>query len=404
MKRLFLCLFILIGSIGLGIQLQHEPGYLLLAYGVWTIEMPLWLAFILLIISFSIIYLFLHLISTTSSLGQRFQSWLIRYKKGKAKHRITDGIIQLTEGRWKEAEIGFIKSLISSEIPLMNYFGAAYAANEQCNDEQRNEYLKLARHALPDTIPSIEMMQAYFQYQHRQWDACASTLRHLLQLMPKHRLALALLKEVYIQLQNWTSLNDLLPALKKAKIVNAIEMQILQITFYKENIKKRVNEGNVELLIQYWEDLPSYIKEDNESLKIYVLGLIKLHKEKEAETLLYKKLKKEDNEEFMYLYGKMKGTDPNKQLIFIETKLKEFPHNPLLLFTAGSICLHNQLWGKALQYLEYSLEIKPHIETYLLLGQLLIQLKENEKGEHYFQQGLEMAVNSSHTFQLWQHE
>ena len=42
-KVLFIFILLLM-SVWLGIQLQHDPGYMLIAINQWTIETPLWVA------------------------------------------------------------------------------------------------------------------------------------------------------------------------------------------------------------------------------------------------------------------------------------------------------------------------------------------------------------------------
>jgi len=44
MSRLFIVLFLLILSVGVGLKIAEDPGYVVLAYQKWTVEMPLWVA------------------------------------------------------------------------------------------------------------------------------------------------------------------------------------------------------------------------------------------------------------------------------------------------------------------------------------------------------------------------
>ncbi|HQW58531.1 MAG TPA: hypothetical protein PK583_06220, partial [Gammaproteobacteria bacterium] len=68
--------------------------------------------------------------------------------------------------------------------------------------------------------------------------------------------------------------------------------------------------------------------------------------------------------------------------------------NPILLLTLGRLCLANQLWGKARDYLEKSLNLMPLPETYAALGFLMEYLELREKSEEYYKKGLLLATQT----------
>ncbi len=57
MKRLMMMFAVLCGAIILGLQLKHDPGYVLIALNHWTIETTLWFFCLLIIITFYALHL-----------------------------------------------------------------------------------------------------------------------------------------------------------------------------------------------------------------------------------------------------------------------------------------------------------------------------------------------------------
>lgn len=58
MIRVLFAFLILLAAVILGIQLNKDPGYVLIAINHWTIETTVWVAIFTLILLFMIVYLF----------------------------------------------------------------------------------------------------------------------------------------------------------------------------------------------------------------------------------------------------------------------------------------------------------------------------------------------------------
>lgn len=392
MKKLFFLILILVFSVWAGIQIQRDPGYILIAYHTWTIEMPVWTGILLILISFLIFYSLLRLLGATGSLGIRIRAWLIRRRKRRSRNRTSQGLIELAEGRWEDAEANLLKAAISSETPLINYLAAACAAQEQHAYERRDDYLRLAHQSTPDAEVAIGVVQAQLQLNHQQWEHALATLRRMLELAPKHRHVLKLLKETYVQLHDWPHLAELLPQLKKNKAINSAEAEVLQRAIYQAELLAAANQQDLVALRAVWHKMPRELQFDKQLIKIYVAALLQQQQSAEAEKILRAAIEKDWDNELIAWYGLTISDNPGKQLALIEGWLKEQPENPALLLTAGRLCLRNQLWGKAKTYLEFSLQLEPKVETYLLLGELLAQLNDQEASVAMYHKGLHLAA------------
>ena len=87
------------------------------------------------------------------------------------------------------------------------------------------------------------------------------------------------------------------------------------------------------------------------------------------------------------LYGQLE-TPAAKRIKKVETWLLERSEDPVLLKTAGNLCMQEKLWGMARSYLESSIGIRPDPDTYQLYGQLLERLGESVGAAEAFRNGL----------------
>src|SRR5258707_272214 len=110
MRRSIILFLVLLASVWLGLRLNEEPGYLLLAYKHWVIEMPLWFCIVLLFVLFILFYLFLRIVHFFGLSGSRIKNWLHDREKQKALTLTTQGLIEFTEGQWAVAEKHLVKA------------------------------------------------------------------------------------------------------------------------------------------------------------------------------------------------------------------------------------------------------------------------------------------------------
>ena len=109
---------------------------------------------------------------------------------------------------------------------------------------------------------------------------------------------------------------------------------------------------------------------------------------------LKKYFKKNWDDDLILLYASLNSQNPKKQLSYAEELLHEHPDNANLLLSLGQLCLKMQLWGKARDYLELSISLKPKPESYALLGKVLDHLGQIEKRNECYRKGLNCAVSN----------
>lgn len=371
---------------------QYDPGYLFISYREWQLETSITLSLIIVTILFGIFYLAIRLFSGTLKLPIYFARWRKKRRAEHIRNATHQGLIALTEGRWKQAERYLGRYASGSEAPLLNYLGAARAAQKLGSSTRRDRYLASAARSMPDAELAVGLTQAEVQLSNQQTEQALATLRHLNTIAPKHEHVLYLLKKIYMQLNSWDDLVELLPQLRQQKVfdtehLDALEKQIHQHRLLAAN-------GRTDSLHQCWSTIPEAIRQDPQFIRAYASMLKKLGAEHEVEELLRDTLKSSWEPKLVRLYGLTAGDDSMLQLNQLESWLGEYGKHPELLLALGRVSIRNQLWGKAQAYLEASNGVEERAETYCELGKLLHGLEEYEKANRCFYKGLELSVGS----------
>ncbi|MDI1352729.1 MAG: heme biosynthesis HemY N-terminal domain-containing protein, partial [bacterium] len=201
MIRIILAFIILLGSVVLGIQLNNDPGYILIAINHWTIETTVWFALFSLFLLFLLVHLILQLTHKITKTPAEIKQWNTRRLAQKAQAITRQGLIEYSEGYWKKAQDHLIKALPNTDTPLLNYLTAARAAQKMGDSQLRDHYLREAQQSMPEAQIAVELTQAQLQLANHQWEQALATLRHLQDLAPRHPYVLKLLISLYEQVR-----------------------------------------------------------------------------------------------------------------------------------------------------------------------------------------------------------
>ncbi len=389
--RLWSFIIVLTLATGLGIIISQDPGYALFSYGHWTVEMPLWLSAFLIILIIALSLFTIWLIKTLFSGSDKIKFWWKKHQENTARLQTYKGFLALAEGRWKNAEHYLMQSACYSDTPLINYLSAAEAAEEGNAPERRDRYLQLALDMGAGSDMAIRLTQAQLQFKGGELEESVRNLQRLHTHAPKHPKVLRLLCTLYEAMLDWPALYTLLPECRKTQVFSKEALTRLEKKIYPALLPTYAGKG-LKALMAFWQQAPRYIQSDPAIVYDYVKLLTAQSQHHEAEVLLRTTLKKGYHASLVHLYGLTIGTSPKKQLAFAESTLSEHCRNPIVLLTLGRLCLANQLWGKARDYLEKSLTLMPMVETYAVLASLMEYLELHEKSNEYYKEGLLLAT------------
>jgi HemY protein len=326
--------------------------------------------------------------------------------KEKARLSLSQGLIDYAEGRFEQAEKTLLQQVDHSESRLLVYLTAARAAQQLGAHQRRDEYLAKALIEAPSEIPNaniaISLTKAELQLAHDQNEQALATLTQLNEISPNHPYVLTLLANTYKHLHDWDNLNNILPALKKVGHLSDdsfLNFEVIVCKGQLSNLAKiaKFEHSGSPSLISFWTNTSQHLQQIPTVIEHYTKQLILIDAIDDAEKLLRLYLNDHWHESSIILYAELdaisaKSAD-NKQLEMVESWLTDHQQNAHLLLALGKICASHSLWGKARNYLEISIAIKPMPQNYLKLARLLEEhMGEMDAAQEYYRQGLHLLT------------
>jgi HemY protein len=294
-------------------------------------------------------------------------------------------LLLMAEGDWPKARRLLVDSASRVTSPLINYLNAARAAHEMGDAEGRDELLRQAHESTPGARFAVGLTQAQLQMSAQQWEQCLATVLHLKTEAPRHPQVLKMLGSCYQQLEDWQALIELLPSMRKNKVLETKALAELQLRAWSGALAAPDAD-----LPDAWKRVPKELKRDGGLVASYARVLTARGDASEAESVLRATLEQIWDGDLVQLYGETVSNDVARQLVVAEGWLKKRPSDAGLLLSLGRICLMNHQWDKAREYLEASLRLRRTSEVYRELGRLCSALGDAERGSEYLGQSLPM--------------
>jgi len=397
---------LIVGALG-GSWLKNLPGFVIIAYEKTSYEMRLWVAVAIILFIWSLFLLFGILLRSLLTSAGKMKGWKGGRQWKKARKQTIQGMLAFSEGRWEQSEKAMIAAAKQSDTKLVNYLIAAQAAQYQKAEgqnsvERRDAYLRAAHKLEPGAGVAIGITQAQLQLDNYENEQALATLNELKIKSPNHPFVIKLLCIAHQRLNDWNSIVELLPAIKKLKVHNEEKLNILENTSVRNLLNEIAEKKELEKLKDVWQNLSSYLRKKESNQLHFIMLLIKFEQMDEADRLIKPFFKKNASDKKLItnvieLFGEIKLTNSSQQFNFLEnwyTQSKQPPNEAYL--SLGKIAFNAELWGKARFYLERSLQTNPSAETYLIMANTLKKLNDHELAFECYKQGLEFVVKNNH--------
>lgn len=380
--------------ISLGIS--QDTGYIRVTIGHYLVETNFWVGSAFIVIAALALHWILNLSHRLRITPGALSSWMRTSGQRRARRQTTRGLLELAEGNWGRARKLLESGANKADTPLINYLSAAEAAHEQGDHEEAEVLLRKAWESTAGSDLAVGLTQAKLQLSAGKLEQALATLLRLRRKSPNHPFVLKQLSNAYIALEDWQALSELLPELRRQAVMddqslNNLEKQVWLnvIDQAAERLERQPPEQrNMDHLDRIWDQLPPARREDTAVILHYAQHLAELGSESRAEALLRKVLRRQWSDELINLYGRLQGSRADEQLLMAEGWLQERPNNPELLLALGRLSLRNQLWGKAKEYFETSINLKRKQETAAELCRLYAHLGQYEQSVRLLRQGI----------------
>jgi len=393
MKWLLYSIAALVASVLVGLAALPDPGYVLIGYGKFSVEMTL----LTLVAAVLVFYLLLRAAFGVWGLPSHVKDWKERRHLALEQKRLDQGFAELIEGNPVRAEQVLRRLVRDTDKPLAAYLAAARAAQQQGAVGRRDYYLELAQQSQPGAGLAVDLSRAELQIVQGQFVDALALLTRLRNAHPHHRQVLRMLVKLYQQTGDWVRLNDLLPEVRQYKALDADQQHLLAVQSLRQLLRGATRERDLQTLQQRWTGAPRTLKSDEALLVEYAECLLRLGADEQAESLLVGAVRQLWNPQLAYLYGNLRDGDVAKQLATVEEWLKIHPDDHRLLLAAAKLSMRGELWGKARNYLDASIGRKPTAESYQLMGALLEKTESPASAVDAYRKGLKLLAEGTGT-------
>jgi len=397
MKKLVILIagFLLVGLI-FGYLISIDSGYVLFSWGSYTIETSFWFFNIMLATFFISAYLVLRFVLLLIGSDWRINEWRKQRRSKRGQRQTTRGFLSLAQGQWRTAERQLTQAAALGDNPLINYLGAARAAYEKGDMDKSDQWLKEAGQSTKGAELAVAITQIQLLISRGQTEQALAVVLRLRKQSPKHKHLLKMHIKVLRELEDWVGLKELLPTVRKlAKLIPQDKLKELEekvvIQLMQRSAKSygsSVSAGQAELIKEIYDDAPRAVRLSVEVLRCYIDLLLQLQQPGKAEQALRTALPSVWHDDLICLYGRIKGDDLQRQLLFAEQQLQERTNDPMLLLALGRIANRMSDKDKAQEYLEAAAKIKALPDVHTELGNLLTQQGEFESACEHFNKAL----------------
>ena len=383
MKRGFLVILVLsllLLAGALAPMFKSDPGQVLINFGDWTIETSVLVLIAALVLLWFTLQFIFWLWRTPVEAARRL-------REQRAFKQLEKGLLALTEGDWSAAEKALEKSASVQGKTTAHYLAAARAADGQDAHDRRDYYLEQADSGGSRKRFLVELTRARMLLENGNHAAALPLLKGLYKRRPRHPQVLDLLSRCYREQGEWDALQAMLPALRKASVLDDEQALALQQEVAVNNL--RCTE-NVQALQLAWKHIPRAMRRHGGVAEAFAAAASRLERAELAEPVITASLKKEWNPALVLRYGDAGSSDRSKRLKQCEKWLKQHPEDPSLHLALGRLCALESLWGKAREHTVKSLELEASSLGYEVLGQLLERQGEQEPAMTCFRNALRM--------------
>lgn len=383
MKRsllLVLLLALLLAAGWLAPVFKSDPGHVVINFGEWTVETSV----LVLVTAFLVLWLAVQLVTW---LWRMPVTAARRMQQQQAYRQLEKGLLALTDGDWRAAEKALEKSASAQGKTTAHYLAAAQAADSQDASDRREYYLEQADSGGRKKRFLVELTRARMLLGNGNRATALPILQDLHASRRKHPQVLELLSRCYRELGEWDELQALLPALRKADVLDDDQLQALREEVAVNKLKSVSSAGDLQAA---WKKLPKSMRLHNAIAEAFAMKASGLEQAEIAEPVIVASLKDHWSPSLVLRYGDPATQDSQKRLKQCEKWLKQRPEDAALHLALGRLCAGESLWGKAREHMVRSLELEPSSFGYDAFGQLLEHQGEMEPAMACFRNALRM--------------
>ncbi|MGD8356473.1 MAG: heme biosynthesis HemY N-terminal domain-containing protein [Lysobacterales bacterium] len=359
---------------------RSDPGLVQIHFLGWTVETSVLVLVLAILLVWLLAWLAIRLWKMPAETARKI-------REQRAMAQLEKGLLALTEGDWRTAERSLQKSASSHGRTTARYLAAAEAADGLDAGDRAEWYLDQADSRKSKQRFLVELTRARILVSNGRYEQAAPLLEELRDRRRKHPQVLEMLSRCFRELGRWDELMKLLPAMKKAGVIDEQRASGLREEAAVAGLAKA---RDVDALRAAWQALPKAAQSSPDAVKGFANRAIALGAPGLTEDVIRTCLKRQWDSELLVAYGEAGPDDASKRLKQCDKWLRDHPDDHWLHLALGRLCAREELWGKARHHMIRSLELEPTVSGYDALGQLLERQGEMEASMACFRNALRL--------------
>jgi HemY protein len=389
-RVLFWFLLLAAAAVAVALATRLTAGYVLVVAPPYRIEVSLNLFLLAAIAGFVGGYVLLRVIRRTLDLPREVRAYRRRQHEERARMKQDSAVVALLEGRFGKA-----RQFADEALAIPRSSGLAALIGARAAIETRDFAAAEALLARPDAqVKSLAvpryMLEAEMKIEQGQPLEALSLLAALRKEAGAHTAALRLELRALHAAGRHADVPAAVDQLVKRKVYGPSEGELLKAAAHAEELRARVYDSAG--LRAYWNKLSDGEQRAPRIARAAASSFLALGGDREAAEIAARSLEREWDSDLVLLFAECRVPDATKQLEQAERWLAAHSDDPSLLYALGTLCQHQQLWGKAQTYLEASLALDNAHSAHVALGEMFARLGRNDEANAHFAAALKLAL------------
>lgn len=391
MRGFFLLAVIaLLLGVGVVAMIESEPGYLLIAFGDYTIESSLWVGLLLIAVLVLLLYAVVGTIARLLASPGSVRFWATARQRRQAARLTNRGLMSYIEGDWGKSRRQLQRGAKHSASPVFNHLMAARASFQLDDPEQTRSDLEAALREDIQSAVAVDLTQAELALQGGKFERALNCLERVAQRSTSPQVS-RLRCRALLGLGDWEGLAALLPVLRRQGALPEKELARLEREAHLrllDGAALDLGDDTSAALKLTWKRVPPALQQDETVLRRYVELLDKVGATSEAAGLITRTLKKRWDPALVNRFGRLALEKGKRPLSQAEHWLGKHGDDPELFLCLGRLAARQQDWQRARQYFERSIQAGPTEEACAELGRLLLASGDTGLAAQYFNTGI----------------
>jgi len=372
------------------VSVIHDAAYVLLVYPPYRVELSLTLFVILLLLVFVSVHVLLRLIAGMLQVPAYVRKFRADRAQKKSRKLLDEELAAFFEGRYADAEKAAAKAMEMGDDSVFHPIIAARSAHELHEFKERDAYLsEVGGKTKGDASIRLTTTGRFLLDQHDPVGALDALQALRDSGVKDHVGALSLEMKAHQQAGNWNEVLNALYQIEKLGGIDATQAEQLRQQAWLGQIRQQTD---LQELTRCLKNIPADYKRRGKIAATAARALIRLGGDSLARQLLADSLNAQWDSELVAVYGDCHTDDVVAQIRQAEKWLVLNSQDAGLLLALGKLCSHQQLWGKAQNYLDASISIAPSQAAYTALAELAEKMGKSGEASRYRQQAMGMKA------------